>query len=119
MENVQSIFGFIISLSSILGIFTGIINKLFSRKLKPLEDKIDKNREESIRQDMKLARYHVVQFASQLHHGYPHTREEYEAVFEFISTYERSVEELGITNSLFTTEEEFIKDCYKKLIDKK
>ena len=43
MDTVQGVLGIIISMSTVLGVFTGIINKLFSHKLKPIENKIDVN----------------------------------------------------------------------------
>lgn len=119
MDTVQSILGVIISISTVLGIFTSIINKLFSHKLKPIEKKIDANREESIRQHMKVARHEVVSFAGELHRGVKHTLEETEAIFEFIDTYNNAIEELGIKNSLFVAEEEFIKEYYQSLINSK
>ena len=119
MDTVQSILGVIISISTVLGVFTGIINRLFSHKLKPIENKIDVNREESIRQHMKVARHEVVSFAGELHRGVKHTLEETEAIFEFIDTYNDAIDELGISNSLFVAEEEFIKEYYQSLINNK
>ena len=115
MDTFKTILSIIISVSSVLGVFTGIINKLFNNKLKPLEEKIEKNRIESIQEDMRMARYEVVKFASELRSGVKKTRYEFEAVAEFANSYEKAVEELGVTNNFFTAEEEFIKDCYKKL----
>ena len=115
MENIKAILSIIISISTVLGIFTGIINKLFSNKLQPLEEKIEKNRLDSIKQNMRLARHHVTSFAGELHRGLEHTLEETEAIFEFIDTYESAIEELGIQNSFFVAEEEFIKEYYQSL----
>ena len=115
MDTFKTILSIIISVSSVLGVFTGIINKLFNNKLKPLEEKIEKNRIESIQEDMRMARYEVVKFASELRSGVKKTRYEFEAVAEFANSYEKAVEELGVTNNFFTAEEEFIKECYKKL----
>lgn len=117
MENIKAILGIIISVSTVLGIFTGIINKLFSNKLQPIESKIEENRVQSIRGDMALNRYQVVRFASELHRGVPKTRYEFESIAEICNAYEKEVEELGVTNNFFTAEEEFIKDCYKKLCE--
>lgn len=119
MELVKTILSIIISVSSVLGIFTGIINKLFNKKLKPIEDKIEINRKDNIRQNMRLARHHVVTFAGELHRGRMATLEETEAIFEFIDTYENAIEELGIQNSFFIAEEEFIKEYYQSLKQKK
>lgn len=117
MENIKAILSIIISISTVLGIFTGIINKLFSNKLQPIESKIEQNRVQSIRGDMALNRYQVVRFASELHRGVPKTRYEFESIAEICNAYEKEVEELGITNNFFTAEEEFIKECYRKLCE--
>ena len=117
MENIKAILSIIISISTVLGIFTGIINKLFSNKLQPIESKIEQNRVQSIRGDMALNRYQVVRFASELHRGIPKTRYEFESIADICNAYEKEVEELGVTNNFFTAEEEFIKECYRKLCD--
>lgn len=117
MGNLQTILSVIISVSSVLGIFTGIINKLFNKKLKPIEDKIEINRTDSIRADMMLNRYQVVRFASELHKNVKKTRYEFESIAEICNAYEKAVEELGITNNFFTAEEEYIKECYHKLCE--
>ena len=117
MENIKAILSIIISISTVLGIFTGIINKLFSNKLQPIESKIEQNRVQSIRGDMALNRYQVVRFASELHRGVPKTRYEFESIAEICNAYEKEVEELGVTNNFFTAEEEFIKECYRKLCE--
>ena len=117
MENIKAILSIVISVSTVLGIFTGIINKLFSNKLQPIESKIEQNRVQSIRGDMALNRYQVVRFASELHRGIPKTRYEFESIADICNAYEKEVEELGVTNNFFTAEEEFIKECYRKLCD--
>lgn len=117
MENIKAILSIIISVSTVLGIFTGIINKLFSNKLQPIESKIEQNRVQSIRGDMALNRYQVVRFASELHRNIPKTRYEFESIAEICNAYEKEVEELGVTNNFFTAEEEFIKECYRKLCE--
>lgn len=119
MDTFKTILSIIISVSSVLGVFTGIINKLFNNKLKPLEDKIEANRLDAIKQNMRLARHHVVTFAGELHRGRVATLEETEAIFEFIDTYDSAIEELGIQNSFFVAEEEFIKEYYQALKQKK
>ena len=117
MELVKTILSIVISLSTVLTIFTGIINTLFNNKLKPIDEKIEKNRLHSIKGDMALNRYQVVRFASELHRGVPKTRYEFESIAEICNAYEKAVEELGVTNNFFTAEEEFIKECYKKLCE--
>lgn len=115
VELLKTILSIIISLSTVFGIFTAIINKLFNNKLKPIEDKIERNRLDSIQEDMRMARYHVVKFASELRAGVKKTRYEFEAVAEFANSYEKAVEELGVKNNFFTAEEEYIKECYHQL----
>lgn len=115
MELLKTILSIIISLSTVLTIFTGIVNTMFSKKLKPIEDKIERNRLDSIQEDMRMARYQVVKFASELRAGVKKTRYEFEAVAEFANSYEKAVEELGIKNNFFTAEEEYIKECYHEL----
>ena len=41
IATIETTLGIIISVASVLGIFTGIINKLFNIKLKPIEKRID------------------------------------------------------------------------------
>jgi len=118
LQEIKDILTFIISLSSVLGIFTGIVNKLFNNKLKPINEKIDKNHAASIREDMRMARYQVVRFASELRRGVPKSRFEFEAVAEFADSYEKAVKELGIQNSFFVEEEIYIKQKYHELFDK-
>lgn len=117
MELLKTILSVIISLSTVLTIFTGIVNTLFDKKLKPIDEKIEKNRLDSVKEDMRMARYQVVKFASELRQGVKKTRYEFEAVAEFANSYEHAVKELGITNNFFTAEEDFIKDCYHKLCE--
>lgn len=117
VELIKTILSIIISVSTVLGIFTGIINKLFNDKLEPIEEKVEKNRVQSIRGDMALNRYQVVRFASELHRGVPKTRYEFESIADICDAYEQAVEELGIKNNFFTAEEEYIKECYHRLCE--
>ncbi len=119
MDSIQSIFGLIISLSTVLGIFSAIINKTFDKKLKPLEDKIDKNERLSIENDMDEWRYQCVSFASDLHKNIPKTIYEFEIIFKLCDKYEAAVEVLGVKNNLFTEELAFIKEEYHKLLANK
>lgn len=118
MQDIKDILGLIISISSVLGIFTGIVNKLFNSKLKPINDKIDSNHKAGLKEDMRMARYQVVKFASELRRGVPKSRFEFEAIAEFADSYEKAVEELGIQNSFFVEEEIYIKQKYHELFDK-
>ena len=115
IDTIKELGGLIITISSVLGIFTGIINKVFTKKLKPIEDKIEKHRLANLRADMEEWRYQVVSFASDLRKGIPKSRFEYEAIFVFMDEYEEAVEELNINNGLFQIESQYIKKCYNEL----
>lgn len=117
MELLKTILSIIISLSTVLTIFTGIVNTMFSKKLKPIEDKIEKNRVESMRGDLTVTRYQIVRFASELHRNVKKTRYEFECIATLCNEYEEAVKELGITNNFFTAEEEYIRECYHKLCE--
>lgn len=119
IETIKTVLGIIISLSTVLGIFTGIVNKLFTKKLKPLEDKIEENRLLNLKQSMEEWRFQVVSFSSELRNGVPKSRFEFETIFIFINEYEEAVEELGITNNFFSEEVVYIKNCYRDLMNKK
>ena len=118
IDTIKELGGLVITLSSVLGIFTGIINRVFTKKLKPIEDKIEKHRLANLRADMEEWRYQVVSFASDLHKGIPKTRHEYEAIFVLMDEYEKAVEELGINNNFFTEESRVIKESYRELNSK-
>ena len=118
IDTIKDLGGLIITISSVLGIFTGIVNKVFTKKLKPIEDKIEKHRLANLRADMEEWRYQVVSFASDLHKGIPKTRHEYEAIFVFMDEYEKAVEELGINNNFFTEESRVIRESYRELNNK-
>lgn len=115
IDTIQKLGSLVITLSGVLGIFTGIVNKIFTKKLKPIEEKVEQHRQANLRADMEEWRYHVVSFASDLHKGIPKTRHEYEAIFVFIDEYEKAVEELGITNNFFTEESRVIRESYREL----
>lgn len=116
MDTVQGVLGIIISMSTVLGVFTGIINRLFSHKLKPIENKIDVNEKKSMENDMDEWRYQCVSFASDLHKKISKTVYEFEIIFKLADKYEQAVEELGIKNNLFDEELLYIKEEYRKLL---
>lgn len=118
IDTIKEIGSLVITLSSILGIFTGIVNKLFTKKLKPIEEKIEQHRLANLRADMEEWRYQVVSFASDLHKGIPKTRYEYEAIFVFMDEYEKAIEELGINNNFFKEESRMIRESYRELNNK-
>lgn len=119
LEGLKDVLGLIISLSTVLGIFTGIVNKLFNRKLKPIYDRFDKDEEKLLKQRMNSARFRVVQFAGELRRGVEHTHYEYESIFTFMDDYEECVTKLKIENNYFTEESRYIKERYRKLMNKK
>lgn len=119
MDTVKNILTLTISLSTVLGIFTGIINKAFSKKLKPIEDKIDKTEQEGLKRDMMMVRSQVISAAADLHRGIELTKYQYDYLFDCMDMYEDYVKRLNITNNLFSSEEEYIKERYKEFIDKK
>lgn len=118
MEILKSVLGIIISLSTVLGIFTGIINKMFSKKLAPIESRIEQGEKNSMKHDLGQLRYLVVSFANDLRNGIPKSRFQYDAVFSFIDEYEEMIGKLNIKNGLFLEEENFIREQYRKLLDK-
>lgn len=119
MNTLKEIIALIISLSTVFGIFTGIINKAFSKKLKPIEDKIDKTEQEGLKRDMMMVRSQVISAAADLHRGIELTKYQYDYLFDCMDMYEDYVKRLNITNNLFSSEEEYIKERYKEFIDKK
>lgn len=118
MEILKNILGLVISLSTVFGIFTGIINKMFSKKLKPLEDRIDKEHKDSVKHDMSQLRFTIVSFANDLRNGIPKSKHQFDAVFAFMDEYSEMIENLHIKNGLFHEEELYIRDQYHKLMDK-
>lgn len=119
LQEIKDILTFIISLSSVLGIFTGIVNKLFNNKLKPIYDRFDKDEEQLLKQRMNSARFRVVQFAGELRRGVEHTHYEYESIFTYMDEYEECVERLKIENNYFNEESRYIRERYRQLMDKK
>lgn len=119
MNTIKDILGIIISLSTILGIFTGIINRSFSKRLKPIENKIDVTEKEGLKRDMMMMRSQVISFAADLHRGVPATLYQFEYVFDCMNMYEDYVSKLGLTNNLFTSEEKYIREKYQEFINQK
>ena len=119
MGALKDILSLVISISTVLGIFTGVINKVFTKKLKPIEDKIDKTEQDGLKRDMMMMRSQVINAASDLHRGIPLTKQQYDYIFDCMDAYEDYVKKLNITNNLFSSEEDFIKQCYKDFIENK
>lgn len=116
VQTIQTIFAFIISLTTVLGIFTAIINKSFAKKLKPIEDRMDKETAKALEKSMLMWRFEIVTFASELHNGAKKSTYEFDAIFTFIDEYSKAVKQLNIKNSLFEAEEEFIRETYKNIV---
>lgn len=119
MGVLKEVLGLIISLSTVFGIFTGIINKSFSKKLKPIENKIDANERETLENNMQQWRFECVTFASNLRKGIPFSIYEFQAIFVFADKYEQAVKKLDLTNNLFEEELLFIRKKYQELTEKK
>ena len=115
MDTLKNILTIIISMSTVIGIFSKILSNIFSKKLKPLEDRMTKNEEKALRDQMNSLRYRIVTFANDLHNGVNHSRYEFEIIFTFIDEYEKLVEELGLHNNYFTEESCTIKEYYRNL----
>ena len=92
---------------------------MFNKKLKPLEDKIDKEHDDNIKHDMGQLRYLVVSFANDLRNGVPKSKFQFDAIFSFMDEYEEMIDHLHIKNGLFHEEEIYIREQYHKLIDKR
>lgn len=95
---------FITALGVIAGCFNGIVAKTFDKKLKPLTNR-----------DRMQLRFEIVSFASELHKGIPHTRDEYLAVFELIDEYKEICKQLDIQNHVFEAECQYIDKCFQSL----
>lgn len=118
MGTFKEILGLIISLSTVFGIFTGVINKMFDNKLKPLEQKMDNMDKDGMKHDLGQLRYLIVSFSNDLRNGVPKSKFQYDAVFSFIDEYEDMIDKLHIKNGLFHEEKLYIQEQYRKLIDK-
>ena len=118
-QNIQTFFALFISLTTVLGIFTAIINKIFNKRLKPIEEKIDITERDGLKRDMMIVRSNVINAAADLHRGIELTKYQYDFVFDCMNMYDDYVKKLNITNNLFTSEEEYIKERYKEFNDNK
>lgn len=115
IDTIKELGGLIITISSVLGIFTGIVNKVFTKKLKPINEKIDNNEKELLRQSMDQWRFQVVNFAGEIRRGIGHTKYQYESIFKMIDNYEMAIEKLGLSNHLFDEEVIFIEQSYRDI----
>lgn len=95
---------FLTALGVIVGCFNKVVSKTFDTKLRPLTNR-----------DRMQLRFQIVSFASDLHKGIPHTRDEFLAVFELIDEYNTICKELNIQNHVFEAECKYIDKCFQEL----
>ena len=119
LEDIKDVLGLIISLSTVLGIFTGVVNKLFNKKLKPVHERFEEIDKRELQRHMDNCRFRVVSFASDLHNGVKKTRYEFQIISQFANQYEECVKKLGLVNHIFDSEVEYIEKCYRELDDEK
>lgn len=101
LSNIQVLVGSLISMSTLLGILAGILNKMLDKKLKGL-----------YHDNRSQYRYLIVDFAGDLHNGISKTREEFQSILDIFGRYEKLVEKLDVKNHYVDSEIEYIK--YKK-----
>lgn len=104
MNWIITIAQYISALLVIIGAVTTTVSKVFDKKLKPLTNR-----------DRMQLRFQIVSFASELHKGIAHTRDEYLAVFELIDEYTEICKQLNIQNHVFEAECKYIDKCFQEL----
>lgn len=104
MNVIITIAQYVSAILVITGAVTTAVSKVFDRKLKPLTNR-----------DRKQLRFQIVGFASELHRGIAHTRDEYLAVFELIDEYTEICKQLNIQNHVFEAECKYIDKCFQSL----
>ncbi len=104
LSNIQVIITLITSMSALLGIFAGIINKMLDKKLKGL-----------YHDNRRQYRYMIVDFAGDLHNGIKKTREEFQSILDIFGRYEYLVEKLNVKNHYADSEIIYIKKKYGEL----
>lgn len=95
---------YITAIGVAVGAVAKVIDSTFDKKLKPLTNR-----------DRMQLRFEIVSFASELHKGIPHTRDEYLAVFELIDEYKEICKQLNIQNHVFEAECQYIDKCFQQL----
>lgn len=95
---------FISAIVIVIGATTKVVDKTFDKKLRPLTNR-----------DRMQLRFEIVSFASELHKGIPHTRDEYLAIFELIDEYKEICKQLQIENHVFEEECQYIDKCFQSL----
>lgn len=101
-------------LGAIVSIVT-VLTKVIDSKLTPIDNKIDSLSAQNDDRDRKKLRLDITSFASSLHRGEAHTREEFEAIFELVDIYEDIIDKRKLKNNYFQEEVTFIRKCYEKL----
>ena len=98
-----------------IGTIIGAVNKLLDKKLEKVYRVIETHEKTIDDRDRKKIRFQIVSFASSLHQGEKHTRDEYEAMFELINIYESIIEQRNLKNNYFEEELKYIQKCYESL----
>ena len=104
LSNIQTLVSLLVGMSTLLGIFVGIINKMLDKKLNGL-----------YHDNRRQYRYLIVDFAGDLHNGIQKTREEFTTILDIFGRYETLVEKLKVKNHYVDSEIEYIKEKYKLL----
>ena len=104
LSNIQVLVGLLISMSTLLGILAGVLNKMLDKKLIGL-----------YHDNRRQYRYLIVDFAGDLHNGVPKTREEFQTILDIFGRYEVLVEKLHVKNHYADSEIAYIKEKYKEL----
>ena len=85
LSNIQVLVGLIISMSTLLGLLGGFLNRMLDKKLKGL-----------YHDNRRQYRYLIVDFAGDLHNGIQKTREEFTTILDMFGRYEALVEKLKV-----------------------
>ncbi len=104
LSNIQVLVGLLISMSTLLSILAGFLNKCLDKKLIGL-----------YHDNRRQYRYLIVDFAGDLHNGVLKTREEFQAILDIFGRYETLVDKLHVKNHYVDSEIEYIKSEYKEL----
>ena len=104
ISNIQTVVSLLIGMSTLLGIFAGIINKMLDKKLKGL-----------YHDNRRQYRYMIVDFAGDLHNGIKKTKDEFQSILDIFGRYESLVDKLKVSNHYVDSEMEYIKEKKREL----
>lgn len=115
LGQVAGLLAFIVGLIGSIEYLVIRLNKLFDKKLQPVYKKIEELdvREQNSRR--KQIRKEYVSYASSLHRGVKHTRDEFAAIFELEDEYDEICKILKIPNHVFEEERKYVHKCYEQL----